>query len=344
MSDLVQTSKDGEVGILTVNNPPVNALSPGVPEGIVAGLEQFEKDDTVKAIVLIGGGRTFIAGADIKEFGKITAGGDRRKGPGFLGVLDRVESYSKPIVAAIHGTALGGGLETAMACHYRVAVPSALVGQPEVKLGIIPGAAGTQRLPRLAGIQKAVEMCAVGDPVKAPDALKAGIIDQIVEGDLLAGAIAFAKTKIGQTPRRTRDLTDKLGTAEGNAPIFAAARDAARKRARNVLAPQAAIDAVEAATKLPFEEGIARESELFQNCLFSDQSKSMIHVFFGEREVAKIPDIGKDVQLIPVNKVAVIGAGTMGGGIAMNFANAGIPVLIKETDQAALDRGMNIIK
>jgi 3-hydroxyacyl-CoA dehydrogenase len=152
MSDLVQTSKDGEVGILTVNNPPVNALSPGVPEGIVAGLEQFEKDDTVKAIVLIGGGRTFIAGADIKEFGKITSSGDRRKGPGFLGVLDRVESYPKPIVAAIHGTALGGGLETAMACHYRVAVPSAQVGQPEVKLGIIPGAAGTQRLPRLAGV------------------------------------------------------------------------------------------------------------------------------------------------------------------------------------------------
>ena len=343
MSDLVQSSKSGEIGILTVNNPPVNALSPGVPEGILAGVEAFDKDDSVKAIVLIGGGRTFIAGADIKEFGKMTSGKTRR-GPGFNEILNTVEKSNKPVIAAIHGTAFGGGLETAMACHYRVAVADALVGQPEVKLGIIPGAAGTQRLPRLAGIQKAVEMCAVGDPVKAPDALKAGILDHIVEGELLAGAIAFAKTKTGQPPRRTRDLTDRLGTAEANAPVFAAARDTARKRARNVLAPQAAIDAVEAATLLPFEEGIARESELFQTCLFSDQSKSMIHVFFGEREVAKIPDIGKDVQMIPVNQVGIIGAGTMGGGIAMSFANAGIPVLLKETEQAALDRGMATIK
>jgi 3-hydroxyacyl-CoA dehydrogenase len=344
MSDLVQTSKDGEVGILTVNNPPVNALSPGVPEGIVAGLEQFEKDDTVKAIVLIGGGRTFIAGADIKEFGKITSSGDRRKGPGFLGVLDRVESYPKPIVAAIHGTALGGGLETAMACHYRVAVPSAQVGQPEVKLGIIPGAAGTQRLPRLAGVAKGVEMCAAGDPVGAKDALESGIVDQIVEGDLLQGALAFARTKIGTPPRRTRDLSGKLGNEQSNAPIFAFARDAARKKARNLMAPQAAIDAVEAATKLPFDEGVKREAELFQECLFSDQSKALIHVFFGDREVAKIPGISKDIAQIPVNQAAVVGAGTMGGGIAMVFANAGIPVLLKETDQAALDRGLATIR
>jgi len=343
MSDLVQSSKSGEIGILTVNNPPVNALSPGVPEGILAGVEAFDKDDNVKAIVLIGGGRTFIAGADIKEFGKMTSGKTRR-GPGFNEILNKIEMSDKPVIAAIHGTALGGGLETAMACHYRVAVPDALVGQPEVKLGIIPGAAGTQRLPRLAGIQKAVEMCAFGDPIKAQEALKAGIVDQLVDGDLLAGAIAFAKTKVGHPPRRTRDLADKLGNAETNAPVFAAARDTARKRARNVLAPQAAIDAVEAATKLPFEAGIVRESELFQECLFSDQSKSMIHVFFGEREVAKIPDIGKDVQLIPVNKAGIIGAGTMGGGIAMSFVNAGIPVLLKETEQAALDRGMSTIR
>ncbi len=171
-----------------------------MPEGIVAGIEPFEKDDAVKAIVLIGGGRTFIAGADIREFGKITSGGDRKRGPGFVGILDRVENSPKPIVAAIHGTALGGGLETAMACHYRVAVPSAQVGQPEVKLGIIPGAAGTQRLPRLAGVAKAVEMCAVGDPISAADAFKAGIVDQIVEGDLLQGAVAFARTKIGKPP------------------------------------------------------------------------------------------------------------------------------------------------
>jgi 3-hydroxyacyl-CoA dehydrogenase len=341
---LVQSSKDGEVGILTVNNPPVNALSPGVPEGIVAGLEQFENDDTVKAIVLIGGGRTFIAGADIKEFGKITSKGDRRKGPGFLGVLDRAESYPKPIVAAIHGTALGGGLETAMACHYRVAVPSAQVGQPEVKLGIIPGAAGTQRLPRLAGVAKAVEMCAAGDPIPAAEAFKSGIVDQIIEGDLLQGALAFARTKVGTPPRRTRDLSGKLGDDSTNAPIFAFARDAARKKARNLMAPQAAIDAVEAATKLPFDEGVKREAELFQECLFSDQSKALIHVFFGDREVAKIPGISKDIAQIPVTKAAVVGAGTMGGGIAMVFANAGIPVLLKETDQAALDRGLATIR
>ena len=343
MSELVSTSKRGDIGVITVNNPPVNALSPGVPEGILAGVEEFEKDDSIKALVLIGGGRTFIAGADIKEFGKITSGGGKR-GPGLTPVTDRIESSSKPVIAAIHGTALGGGLETAMACHYRVAVPSAQVGQPEVKLGIIPGAAGTQRLPRLAGVAKGVEMCAAGDPILAPEALKYGIVDQIVEGDLLEGAIAFAKAKIGTAPRRTRDLSDKLGNEQANAPIFAAARDAARKKARNLMAPQAAIDAVEAATKLPFEEGVKREAELFQKCLFSDQSKAMIHVFFGEREVSKIPDIPKDVPLIAVNKVGVVGAGTMGGGIAMVFANAGFPVLLKETEPAALDRGIATIR
>jgi 3-hydroxyacyl-CoA dehydrogenase len=344
MSDLVLTSRDGDIGILTVNNPPVNALSPGVPEGIAAGVEQFEKDDAVKAIVLIGGGRTFIAGADIREFGKMTSSGEGRRGPGFNAILDRIEKSSKPVVAAIHGTALGGGLETAMACHYRVAVPSAQVGQPEVKLGIIPGAAGTQRLPRLAGISKGVEMCAAGDPISATDAHQAGIVDQLVEGDLLQGAVAFARTKIGAPPRRTRDLNGKLGNEQTNAPIFAAARDATRKKQRNLIAPLAAIDAVEAATKMPFDEGVKREAELFQQCLFSDQSKGLIHVFFGEREVAKIPGIPKDIAQIPVNKAAVVGAGTMGGGIAMVFANAGIPVLLKETDQAALDRGLATIR
>ena len=344
MGDLLQSSKDGEIGILTVNNPPVNALSPGVPEGIVAGVEQFQKDDAVKAIVLIGGGRTFIAGADIKEFGKITSGGDRRRGPGFNSILDQIEKCSKPIIAAIHGTALGGGLETAMACHYRVAVASAQVGQPEVKLGIIPGAGGTQRLPRLAGVAKAVEMCAAGDPISASDAHQAGIIDQIIAGDLLKGAIAFARAKAGSPPRRTRDLNGKLGNEQSNAPIFAAARDASRKKQRNLMAPLAAIDAVEAATKLPFEEGIQREAALFQQCLFSAQSKALIHVFFGEREVSKIPGIPKDIAQIPVTRVAVVGAGTMGGGIAMVFANAGFPVLLKEGDQAALDRGLATIR
>jgi 3-hydroxyacyl-CoA dehydrogenase len=344
MPDLVLSTKDGEIGILTVNNPPVNALSPGVPEGIAAGVEQFEKDPDVKAIVLIGGGRTFIAGADIREFGKMTSGGNRERGPGFNTILNRIEASSKPVIAAIHGTALGGGLETAMACHYRVAVRSAQVGQPEVKLGIIPGAAGTQRLPRLAGVAKAVEMCAAGDPIGTADALEHGIVDLIIEGDLLQGAVAFARTKAGSAPRRTRDLNGKLGDAATNATILAAARDTTKKRQRNLIAPLAAIDAVEAATKLPFDEGIARERELFQQCLFSDQSKALIHVFFGEREVAKIPGISKDIQQITVNRAAVVGAGTMGGGIAMVFANAGIPVLLKETDQAALDRGLATIK
>ena len=344
MNDLVLISRDGDVGILTVNNPPVNALSPGVPQGIASGVEQLEQDDAVKAIVLIGSGRTFIAGADIREFGKMTASGEGRRGPGFNAILDRIEKSSKPVVAAIHGTALGGGLETAMACHYRVAIPTALVGQPEVKLGIIPGAAGTQRLPRLAGVARAVEMCAGGDPISATDAHQAGIVDQIIEGDLLPGAVAFARTKIGALPRRTRDLNSKLGNEQTNAPIIAAARDATRKKQRNLIAPLAAIDAVEAATKLPFDEGVKREAELFQQCLFSDQSKGLIHVFFGEREVAKIPGIPKDIAQIPVNKAAVVGAGTMGGGIAMVFANAGIPVLLKETDQGALDRGLATIK
>jgi 3-hydroxyacyl-CoA dehydrogenase len=343
MSELILTSRDGDVGVITVNNPPVNALSPGVPEGIAAGIAEFGKDDAIKAIVLIGGGRTFIAGADIKEFGKITSG-QKPRDLGFLRILDQIEQSAKPVVAAIHGDALGGGLETAMACHYRVAVKSAKVGQPEVKLGIIPGAAGTQRLPRLVGVAKALEMCVQGDPISASDALNAGVIDEIVEGDLLAGAVAFARGKAGSAPRRTRDLKDKLGDAASNAPVFAAARDAARKRQRNLTAPQAAIDAVEAATKLPFDKGVERETELFQQCLFSDQSKALIHVFFGEREVAKIPDIPKETPLIPVKRAAVIGAGTMGGGIAMVFANAGIPVLLKETDQAALDRGVGTIR
>ena len=343
MSDLVQLTKDNDIAIITINNPPVNALSPGVPEGISEAIEQIDKDPTVKAAVLIGGGKTFVAGADIKEFGKMTSG-KTRGGIPFLPLLIRIEDCSKPVVMAIHGTAFGGGLELAMAGHYRVAAPSAQVGQPEVKLGIIPGAAGTQRLPRLAGVAKAVEMCADGNPIKAKEALALGIVDKLIDGDLLTGAVAFAREIAGKPARKTRERNEKLGSAEQNAPIFAAARDAARKKARGLMAPMAAIDAVEAATKLPFDQGVEAERKLFTECLFSDQSKAMIHVFFGEREVAKIPDVPKETPTIPVNTAAVIGAGTMGGGIAMNFANAGIPVLLKETDQAALDRGMNTIR
>src|SRR5215472_16456649 len=343
MSDLVQLTKDGDIAIITINNPPVNALSPGVPDGISDSIDKIARDESVKAAVLIGGGKTFVAGADIKEFGKITSGTAKR-GVEFVPMLKRMEDCPKPIAMAIHGTAFGGGLELAMAGHYRVASPTALVGQPEVKLGIIPGAAGTQRLPRLAGVAKAVEMCADGNPISAKEALKYGIIDKLIEGDLLQGALAFAREVAGKPGPKTRDRNQKLGTPEQNAPIFSAARDAAHKKARGMMAPVAAIAAVEAATKEPFDEGVATENKLFIDCLFSDQSKGMIHVFFGEREVAKIPDVPKDTPVIPVSSVAVVGAGTMGGGIAMSFANAGIPVTLKETDQAALDKGLNTIR
>jgi 3-hydroxyacyl-CoA dehydrogenase len=339
MSDLVQLTKDSDVAVITINNPPVNALSPGVPEGISEALEKIGKDPAIRAAVLVGGGRTFIAGADIKEFGKITSGGSTR-GPGLLPLLLRIEDCTKPVVMAIHGTALGGGLELAMAGHYRVAARDAQVGQPEVKLGIIPGAGGTQRLPRLAGVAKALDMCAGGSPIKAKEALESGIIDRIIEGDLLTGATHFAREMAGKLPLKTRERAEKLGAAEQNAAIFAAAREAARKKQRGVTAPLAAVDAVEAATKLSFEQGCQTEAKLFSECLQSDQSKALIHVFFGEREVAKIPDVPKETPVIPVSSGAVVGAGTMGGGIAMVFANAGIPVLLKETDQAALDRGL----
>jgi 3-hydroxyacyl-CoA dehydrogenase len=338
MSELVRLTKQDDVAIIAIDNPPVNALSPGVPEGIADAIEQIELDDSVVAAVVIGAGRTFVAGADIKEFGKMTSG--KPRGDGFKPILLRIEDCRKPVVMAIHGTAFGGGLELAMAGHYRVAVAGAQVGQPEVKLGIIPGAAGTQRLPRLAGVAKAVAMCADGNPIKAEDAAASGIIDRLIEGDLLTGAIAFAKEVASKPVRKTRERNDKLGTPQENEPTFVAARENARKKQRGLIAPLAAIDAVEAATKLPFADGCRVENDLFTKCLFSDQSKALIHVFFGEREVAKIPDVPKQTPLIPINVAAVVGAGTMGGGIAMVFANAGIPVLLKETDQTALDRGL----
>jgi 3-hydroxyacyl-CoA dehydrogenase len=343
MSELVTLTRDGEIGIITVNNPPVNALSPGVPEGIGSAIEQVKNDDSIKGAVMIGAGQTFIAGADIREFGKITSG-ERKRGIEFLSLLLSIEDCPKPLVAAIHGTAFGGGLEVAMAFHYRVAVPSAQVGQPEVKLGLIPGAAGTQRLPRLAGVAKAVQMCADGNPIGAREACSCGIIDCIVEGDLLPGAITFLRQKLSEKAPKTRERNDKLGSDAMNAEIFSAARQQAKKTARGMMAPLAAIDAVEAATKLTFEEGCAKEAELFKECLFSDQSKALIHVFFGEREVSKIPDIPKDTNKFEIKKAAVVGAGTMGGGIAMNYANAGIPVIVKETTQEALDRGLATVR
>jgi len=342
MSDLVKYSTDGNVAIVTIDNPPVNALSPGVPEGILEGIEKANADPGIGAIVVIGGGRTFIAGADIKEFGKITSGSRPRLA--LYPALLQIEDSKKPVVMAIHGTAFGGGLEVAMAGHYRVAVASAQVGQPEVKLGIIPGAAGTQRLPRLAGVAKAVEMCAFGEPIDAKSALAAGILDKVIEGDLLSGAVEFAREIAGKPASKTRERDEKLSDAAKNATVFNVARDHSKRTKRGQTAPLAAIDAVEAATKLNFADGCDREQQLFQECLFSTQSKALIHAFFGERAVAKIPDVPKETKTYEIRKAAVIGAGTMGGGIAMNYANAGIPVIVKETSQEALDKGIGIIR
>jgi 3-hydroxyacyl-CoA dehydrogenase len=343
MSDLVQYSSRSGVGVIRIENPPVNALSRGVPEGILESLKAAEADSSVSAIVLIGGGRTFIAGADIHDFERTVAG--QAPLPELHPLLAAIEDSRKPVVMAIHGTALGGGLEVAMAGHYRVATPDAQVGQPEVKLGLIPGAGGTQRLPRLAGVPLAAEMCALGDPLGAPRALEAGIVDRIVEGDLLEGAMAFAREAARNgTHTKTSERRAKLGTRESNAGALAALREQCRAKRRNLEAPLAAIDAVEIAIDTPFEEGLRKEGEIFRQCLYSHQSKGLIHAFFGERAVAKIPGISKDTPVYPIRTAAVAGAGTMGGGIAMAFANAGIPVRLKDTGQEALERGMAAVR
>jgi 3-hydroxyacyl-CoA dehydrogenase len=340
MPDLVRLSQSGDVAVITIDNPPVNALSPGVPEGIEAALKQAVADPQTRAIVVIGAGSTFIAGADIREFGKIVAG--ERPKLTLLPFLLAIEDSPKPVLMAIHGQALGGGLEVAMAGQYRVLASKAQVGQPEVKLGVIPGAGGTQRLPRLAGVAKALEMCAEGNPIKAQEALSLGIGDKIIEGDLLEGALAFAREVASKPAPKTRERNKKL---QGVAPtLFQVAREQARQKYRGLHAPLAAIDAVEASTKLDFSAGCEEEARLFNDCLFSTEAQALIHVFFGERAVAKIPGLPKDIKPMEIQRAAVIGAGTMGGGIAMNYANAGIPVILKETKQEALDRGLGIIR
>ncbi|MDQ2841820.1 MAG: 3-hydroxyacyl-CoA dehydrogenase NAD-binding domain-containing protein [Acidobacteriota bacterium] len=340
MPDLVQLSIDDDIAVITIDNPPVNALGPGVPEGIAQHIRAASADKNVRAIVMIGAGQTFIAGADIREFGKIVSGVKPRLD--LLPDLQVIEDSPKPVIVAIHGTALGGGLETAMCGHYRVIAPGAQVGQPEVKLGLIPGAGGTQRLPRLGGIAKALEMCAGGESITAQQAVSLGIADRIIEGDLLTGAIAFAREVAEKPAPKTRERNEKL---QGSQPFFfEAAREQARKRGRGLIAPLAAIDAVEAATQLSFEDGCRREAELFNQCLFSTQSKALIHAFFGERTVSKIPGIPKTSKPAEIRRVAIAGAGTMGGGIAMTYANAGIPVIVKESSQEALDSGMNKIR
>jgi 3-hydroxyacyl-CoA dehydrogenase len=340
MPDLVKLATHDDVAVITIDNPPVNALGPGVPEGIEQAVRTSIADPKLRAIVLIGAGQTFIAGADIREFGKIVSG--ERPRLNLEPCLRTLEDSPKPVIMAIHGTALGGGLEVAMAGHYRILDGNAQIGQPEVKLGLIPGAGGTQRLPRLVGIAKAVEMCVSGNPIRAQEALALGIADRIAEGDLLSNALSFAREVAGQPFRKTRERNEKLHVAD--TPLFAAARDQAGKRARGLIAPLAAIDAVEAATHLSFDEGLRREAELFNQCLFSAQSKAMIHAFFAERTVAKIPGIDKDIRPFEIKRAAVIGAGTMGAAIATTYANAGIPVTVKETSKEALDHGMARIR
>jgi 3-hydroxyacyl-CoA dehydrogenase len=330
--------KRGNVGIIWVNNPPVNAISVGVRAAIIDGVAKLALDPELKIGVLACEGRTFMAGADITEFGKPPLS------PSLHEAINAVESSVKPIVAAIHGTAFGGGLEVALGCQYRVAIAGAKVGLPEVKLGLLPGAGGTQRLPRLVGIEAALGIIVSGDPVPATQAAKAGVIDKIVEGDLLEGALDYARgLAVQKAPlRKVRDL--KVDTGKIPAGFFDDARKRVAKEKKNLFAPQRIVDALEAAATLPFDKGMARERELFLQCAQNSQSKAMQHVFFAERKAANVPNLDKNVAKRDVKTVAIIGAGTMGGGIAMNFLNVGIPVTLLEMKQDALDRGVGVIR
>ena len=336
----VDLDRRGRVAVLTVNNPPVNALSQHVRQGLHEGVKQAIADAAVSAIVITCAGRTFIAGADITEFGKPPVA------PGLHEVLDLIEGSPKPVVAAVHGTALGGGLEVTLACHYRVGVKDARFGLPEVKLGLLPGAGGTQRLPRVVGVEKGLSMMVSGDPIRADEALASGLIDESVQGDLTAAAVAFAEKVLAEKRplKKIRDLDDKLAAVRGKPEVFANFRKSVARQTRGFRAPENIIKAVEAAVGLPFAEGLKRERELFLELLSSTESKAQRYFFFAEREAAKIPDVPVDTPARDIKKAAVIGAGTMGGGIAMNFANVGIPVTVVEMNQEALDRGLGIVR
>src|SRR5437660_4239669 len=330
----------GRVAVLTVDNPPVNALSQHVRKGLHDGTQQAIADGALQAIVIGCPGRRFIAGADITEFGKPPMERSLHS------VLDMIESSPKPVISAIHGTALGGGLEVTLACHYRVGAKGARFGLPEVKLGILPGAGGTQRLPRVVGPQKALQMIVSGDPIGADEALKEGLIDEIVDGDLAAAGVAFAEKALNEkrSLKKIRDLDDKIAPARGKPEIFAEFRKSVARQTRGFRAPENCIKAVEAAVNPPVGGAIKRERELFVELLSSPESKAQRYFFFAEREAAKIPDVPSDTPAKEIKKAAVIGAGTMGGGIAMNFANAGIPVTVVEVQQEALDRGLGVVR
>ena len=341
INDVIDLKADGNIAVISVNSPPVNALSQNVREGLQEAVTKALADAKVEAIVVRCDGRTFIAGADIREFGR------PRKPPGLKDFQALMDGAKKPIVAAVHGTALGGGLEFAMMCHYRIAVPSARCGLPEVNIGILPGGGGTQALPRIVGAEKALEMMTTGRHVPAKEAHALGVFDELAEeGKLDEAAIAYAKKLVAEKKpiKRVRDLTDKIEAARKNPDLVANFRKANARKLRNMNAPQNIIKCVEAAIALPFDEGLKRETELSQELHGGPQAPAMRHSFFAEREAAKIPDVPDDTPVIPVNSVGIIGAGTMGGGIAMNFANVGIPVKIIETKQEALDRGLSVIR
>ena len=337
---VITTKKEGDVLVVTSNNPPVNALGHAVREGLAKAMEEATSDDGVKAVVIRCDGRTFFAGADITEFGKPP------KAPSLPEVVDSIENCAKPVVAAIHGTALGGGLEIALGCHYRVAVPSAKCGLPEVKLGILPGAGGTQRLPRVVGVEEALPIIVKGDPISAKQAEKIGLIDKIVgEDSLEADAIAMANEVAGKSDHpKSGHRNDKIAEAAANPAVFEEFKQKNARRMRGFEAPIACIEAVKAAVELPLEEGLKKERELFGKLVSGTQSAALRHVFFAERAANKIDDVPADTPKIPIKKVGVLGAGTMGGGITMNFLSAGIPVTIVEREQAPLDRGVGIIR
>jgi len=336
INDVTDLTLDGDIAVLTLNSPPVNALSAAVRDGLDAGLDQAIADAAVRAIVLICAGRTFIAGADISEFGKAP------RGASLHAVLDKIEGSPKPVIAAIHGTALGGGLETALATHYRVGTVGAKFGLPEVKLGLLPGAGGTQRLPRIVGVEKALDMVTSGSPIGAKDAAATGLIDETAPEDgLRAHAVDFARRVVaeGRPLKKVRDLT--VVAPPG---VFDAFRRANARKFRGFDAPEANIRCIEAAASQPFEEGLETERTLFMGLMNGVQSRAQRYLFFAERQAAKIPGIADNLPLRPIRRVGVIGAGTMGGGISMNFLSAGIPVTIVETADAALQRGVGVMR
>ena len=345
MSDLVQVEVQNDVAVITLNNPPVNALSQAVCRTVLAKAEEAASNEAVRAIIITGAGTTFSGGADISEFAELRTNGPAEDMP-LHSMINGIENCGKPVVAALHGNALGGGLETSMGCHYRIATSNSRVGLPEVKLGIIPGAMGTQRLPRLCGIPKAAEICATGDMIPAAAALELGIIDRITEGELLESALAYARelADAGEPPRKTSELTDRLGDPAENAAALEALRQVVTKRARGQESPFRCIESVEAAGKMSFTEGSQNEIRIFGECLSGTQSQGLIHVFFGERAVGKVPGINKETTRRPVQSAGLIGAGTMGGGITMNYVNAGIPVIIKEVNQEQLQKGLERIQ